>query len=112
MINLVLLLPVLIVLYNAIVPKEAMTDFTLHVMDLLTGETTLPELTLPYGLIALVFFACWLPLAPARHIITAYFATARLRRLADKQESGNPGPQEQLPPLYQDMPVQGGRKPR
>ena len=112
LINLVLLLPVLIVLYNAVVPKEAMTDFTLHVMDLFTGETTLPELTLPYGLIALVFFVCWLPLVPARRIITAYFATARLRRMAEKQETGNPDPQEPMPPLYQDMPVQGGRKPR
>jgi hypothetical protein len=112
LLNLILWSPVVIVLYNTFAPKEALTDFTLRAMDLLTGETTLTVSAIPYGKLAVVFFACWLPLVPIRRIITASFATARLRRQAGAAQTGMENQQEPTLPLYQDMPSQGGRETR
>lgn len=112
LVNLLLLSPVMIVLYNTFAPREALTDITLRAMDLLTGEAALSVSALPFGKIAVVFFACWLPLTPVRRFITAGFATARLRHLASSPQPGAGGAQEAIPPLYQDMPAQGGRDSR
>ncbi len=112
LINLLLLSPVVIVIYNTFAPRDALTDLTLSAMDLLTGEASLTVSALPYGKLAIVFFLCWLPLVPVRRIITAVFATARLRHLASPPHKGTGAAQEPMPPLYQDMPVQGGRNSR
>ncbi|MBE0600959.1 MAG: hypothetical protein IH607_04170, partial [Firmicutes bacterium] len=93
-------------------PRDELTDLTLRAMDLLSGEAALTLSALPMGRIAVVFFLCWLPLAPVRRIITASFATARLRQLASPPQKKANNDQQPLPPLYQDMPVQGGRKSR
>lgn len=112
LINLLLLSPVVIVLYNFFAPKDALTDITLRAMELLTGEASLMVSAVPYGTFAIVFFACWLPLVPVRRIITASFATARLHHQARPPQSGAGEAQEPTPTLYQDMPVQGGRNSR
>jgi len=110
LLNLVLLAPVIVVLYLFIAPKEAISEFALRYADALAAETALPEIVIPYGKLAVVFFACYLPLVPLRRIITAHFATARIRRMmAPPQPGAGSEPPQQLPLLYQDGPMPGER---
>ncbi|MBN1777675.1 MAG: hypothetical protein JW811_06090 [Clostridiales bacterium] len=91
MLNLVLLAPALVVAYLFIAPKEALTEFAMRYADALAAETALPAIVIPYGKLAIVFFACYLPLVPLRRIITAHFATARIRRLIAPAPDGRNG---------------------
>ncbi len=112
LVNLLLLSPVLIVLYQHFAPRDTTTDFLLRVLDLITGEGSLPELTVPFATLSLLLLACWLPLAPVRRILTSRFATARLRSQNGQIQNGTPSTKDANPPLYQDTPIQGERYPR
>ncbi len=113
LINLVLLLPVLVVLYRIIEPKETLEQLANQYADALVSGTALPAVVIPYGQLAIVFFACFLPLLPVRRMITAYFATARIRKQLLPPDPGQAnGPtQDQRPPLYEDKPAPARRKP-
>jgi len=107
LINLVLLLPALIVLYRLIEPKQALETLASQYADALVSQSALPAIAVPYGTLAIVFFVCYLPLLPIRRMMTAFFATARIRRQLQTQETapsnGNGG--EPMPPLYEDKPA-------
>jgi hypothetical protein len=107
MINLVLLLPALVVLYRLIEPKQALEMLAAQYADALVSQTALPAIVIPYGKLAVVFFVCYLPLLPVRRMITAFFATARIRRQMQITEAAptNTDNAQQVPPLYDDMPA-------
>jgi hypothetical protein len=106
LINLALLLPVLIVVWQAFDLKEMAEQFSKQVADALIAENLLPVFAVPYGKLAIVFFACYLPLLPVRRILTARFASARIRRQMRTPEAV-PGESEpgQAPLLYEDKPA-------
>ena len=113
LINLLLLLPVLIALYVLIDPKQTIETLSTQYADALVSQTALPAVAVPYGKLAFVFFVCFLPLLPLRRMITAYFATARIRKQMqisefDRTPDYAPG---QTPLLYEDKPASPtGRK--
>lgn len=106
LINLVLLAPALIVLYQIIEPKQAIEDIAMQFADAIVAET-LAEITIPYGKLAVVFFGCYLPFLPLRRIITAHFATVRIRKQVRAPEvvAAGGSEQEQIPLLYEDKPT-------
>ncbi len=106
LINLALLAPAIGLLYYFIQPKQAVDELAIQAADAITAGTV-PAIAIPYGKLAIVFFACYLPLVPLRRMITAHFATARIRQqqqAADKA-SANPAAQESAPMLYEDKPA-------
>jgi hypothetical protein len=114
LINLALLMPALIALYRIVAPKETIEQLANQYADAFVSEIALPAIVIPYGKLAIVFFAFFLPLLPIRRMITAYFATARIRRQMQPPEpaQANGGAQGQMPPLYEDKPdAPTGRKP-
>lgn len=107
LINLALLLPALIVLYRLIEPKQTVETLAAQYADALVSQTALPPIAIPYGKLAIVFFACYLPLLPVRRMITAFFATARIRRQLQAPDAAQPNGSgaPQIPPLYEDKPA-------
>ena len=111
LVNLALLLPVIIVLYFMFEPKQTLEQLILQYLDSLSGEASLAAMAIPYGKLAFIFFVCYLPFVPHRRMITAHFATARLRRQMQQTEPDAGGPQ-QSSLLYTDQPAAPtGRKP-
>lgn len=104
LINLALLSPALVALYLFTAPKEAISEITMRFADIMAGESELPVIVIPYGKIAVVFLACYLPLLPLRRMITASFATARLRRASASAQSEAGISARPMPPLYDDQP--------
>ena len=107
LINLALLAPTLIVLFLLIPPKETISELAMRYADALASETAMSAVAIPFGKLAIVFFACYIPLLPLRRMITARFATARLRRLTNPPQPDEGTSPETVPPLYQDQPGQG-----
>ncbi|MFH1513588.1 MAG: hypothetical protein ABIG45_09570 [Bacillota bacterium] len=111
LINLALLLPALAMLYILADPKESVEILSTQYADALISQTALPAIAVPYGKLAILFFACYLPLVPLRRMITARFATARIHR-----QMQTPQPAIDVnsasPLLYEDKPAApDGRKP-
>ncbi|HPF87103.1 MAG TPA: hypothetical protein PK537_03480 [Candidatus Limiplasma sp.] len=111
LINLALLAPALIVLYQLIQPKQATEDIAMQIATALTAGTV-PEILIPYGKLAFVFFVCYLPFVPLRRILTGHFATARMRRQLYAAEAAQAGSieQEPMPVLYEDKPAASLKK--
>ncbi len=103
LINLLLLLPALFALYRLIDPLQTVEALASQYADALVTQTALPPLSIPYGKLALVFFACYLPLLPLRRMLTATFATARFRRPLVSPEQAQPSAAQPL--LYEDKPA-------
>ena len=112
LINLALLMPALIALYRIIAPKETIEQLANQYAEALVSQAALPAIVIPYGELTIVFFALFLPLLPIRRMITAYFATARIRKQMQPQEfvQADGGGQGPMPPLYEDKPAAPTRR--
>jgi len=107
LINLALLAPAIVLLCYLIQPKQAIETLSTQLADAIIAETP-PTITIPYAKLAIVFFVSYLPLVPLRRIITAHFATARIRYqlyASNGVPVNGAGQEEPKPILYEDKPA-------
>lgn len=107
LVNLALFLPVLAALYLLFDVRHTVELLSTQYADALVSGGALPTVHIPYGKLAVVFFACYLPLLPLRRMLTAFFATARIRRQMEISEFDSTvgSAAQQAPLLYEDKPA-------
>ena len=85
LINFILWIPALFVVLTTL--KGMLSDFSNVLFSFFaTKKLNLPELSTAVGPLLFAFFVCYLPLLPVRRILTAFFATRKLRHVAEQPE--------------------------
>lgn len=85
LINLVLWAPALFVVFTTI--KSMLSDISKALFTMIaTKQLSLPELSYALWPLLFAFFVCYLPLLPVRRILTAFFATRKLRHAPVEQQ--------------------------
>lgn len=80
LINLILWAPALFIVFTSV--KSMVSDLSQAAFNYVATKTfVLPDLTGALRPLLYAFLACYMPLLPVRRILTAYFATKRLRHM-------------------------------